>query len=205
MRNGLDILGVDWGDALSTGVSAVSEVAKGVSRQVKASDAVKDNATALTASIAADTAATAARAKALYSEAVKAPTLEADRAMSSLADQAQDEAGAGLSSDSAKKRGDAAKTALTSATQAWQSAAASKDADKIAKAEAVRKAADTTYMKASNREIRDHAASVSMDEPPSWFTRPVVGPIPGWATLVGGAGIATGLALLAKRLIWGRR
>lgn len=159
--------------------------------------ATADEAAAARAAISADVTATLASARAQMAAQLKQASAAVDREAAQIAAQAQDEAGAGLTSAASKQRVDAARAALSTAAKKAQ--ASPKDVYLVC----LMRAWTATLNKAGNRQI----ASTTNLTPgagqggPSWFTRPVLGPVPGWGVLAGGAVTATGLGLLLRRFL----
>lgn len=170
--------------------------------------AARKEADKVSAAIAADNAAAVAMARADFSALAKSSTAALDKSAADNAVAAQDKAGADLSDDGQAKRAAAADKAMQTALDR----ARAKPSDKYQLALA--KAWTTVANKAHNNAIT--ASDDSSDgsgkgkgkgkkgggSGESWWTRPVIGPLPGTAVAVGGAGAAVGLGLLIKRFLF---
>lgn len=153
----------------------------------------------LTAALDADRKATAAIARADVAVKLNMPTKAADQGAAEVAERAQDRAGAALSPAASAKRVTVAEDALEKAAAASQSDP--KSAYKAALVRAWTKTANkangiTLVTSDSGRNISAGTARGG-----SWFTRPVVGPVPGWGVAVGGVGLLTGLGLFLRRVL----
>lgn len=175
-----------------------------------AEKATRDSAADLQNAIAADQMAKDALGKALVSEDFKTSSAAADRLAANMALQAEDTAAAGLSTDNQKKRAAAAVAAVQKATQEWQAASAGKDKSTARVKELWVQAAQQIYAKTQNAMIaqaanlpggiQQQAQTPPAPPPQSWFSRPVLGPIPGGVVAAGGATIlATIIAILLKK------
>lgn len=168
------------------------------------SKAGKDTEAALTKVVTADRQATAANARALESGEAKSPSHDADAQALELASAAQDDAARGLSNDNQKKREQIAKDDLSKAVADWQKATSSKDAAATKAASYKVAAAKVTWGKAQNALMvaaaQPGAAGLETHSR-SWFTRPVLGPLPGAVVLVGGAALGAGLLALVVKLV----
>ncbi len=174
-----------------------------------AAKAAGDSSAALNAATAADKTAKDALAKALVSEALNLGSASADRLASDLASQAEDAATAGLSPDNQKKRADAARAALQAATNEWQAASAGKDANITKVKELWVKAAQMIYAKTQNAMLQQaaqvpggvvqHQQDMVKVPSQSWFTRPVLGPIPGIGVVGILAAAGTAVAVMLKK------
>lgn len=171
-----------------------------------ANKAAGDSAAALNAAISADNVARDAIAKALISAALSQPSASADQAAMTLALQTEDMAAVGLSSENQKKRADAALDALKKATANWQTASKDTTSAKIASFSV--QAAQQVYGKTQNMMLQQaaqvpggvvqHQQEMAKVPSQSWFTRPVVGPVPGWGVLAGLGAIGTAVAVALK-------
>ena len=207
--------GGSWMDMLPGLFSAAGGAAGSLIEKKKTDDAAaktaKDSEAALYAAITADQRAKDALAKALVSEELKSSSASADRMAADMALSTQDEAARGLSPENQKKRSEAAKKALEKATNEWQAASANNKPAVTKAKELWVKAAQTIYAKTQN------ALMVSAAQLPgglaqqqwqmqqmqmqnqSWFTRPVLGPIPGYGVVGGLAAVAVAAAVVLKK------
>lgn len=188
--------GGGWGDIVSSVLSAAGEMGgkaiQNVQSQEKREAEQKRGANDLAAAVAADRWSTAANAKALVSEAARQPSSDADRQAAGLADQAQDQAGSGLSPENQKKRAEAARGDLAKATAEWQ-----RDPKSAAKKARVT-AAQRTLVKAQGAQL---AAAAQPGGMPSivragsqWPRRATA------AGALGAVGLVLGAALAKNRL-----
>lgn len=208
----LELLGAEapagWGALIGPIVQGAGELAKGgisIYEQHQAEEAaaaakqkaVADDAAAARAAISADVTASLASARAQMAAQLKQASAPIDREAAEMALRAQDEAGADLSPAASKQRVDAARKALETATRKAQ--ASPKDVYAVS----LMRAWTATLNKAGNRQIASATSLVpeAGQGGPSWFTRPVVGPVPGWGVLAGGTVAATGLGLLLRRFL----
>lgn len=183
----------DWGDFASGALSGVfSAVHAGVeeSRQDdQQKKSAKESAALLAASVAADGAATLAVAQACFSALRRAPSATADAQAAQAAQAAQDVAGAKLPADQIPARVAVAKKALDDATAKWRDMKPGQPGLDFAKCKV--DAAQATFNKASGQQITkqvpdDAGASKATG---SFWTDPLVGPVPGWGVVAGGAGV----------------
>jgi hypothetical protein len=172
--------------------------------QKKASDAASSSEQKkLATSIAADIAAATALAKAASSKAQNLPTASSDDAAAQSALASTDTAAAGLSPDSQQKRAAAADAALANA----QKNAANKPSDPFLPM--LVNAWTTVGNKVHNAAITGGAADAGAGgkhgkhDEESWFSRPVIGSLPGAAVLVLGAGVVGGLVYVVKKVLGG--
>lgn len=198
---GLDCFGAfDWGGLIQTAGNAAQFGVTAYQKSEADKKAASDQASALKRAIEADANASVAVARARASEQGKTPTAAVDQMAAQTAVAAQDRAGVGLNSESSRKRAEAAERALAEAIKNAQ--AAPKDIYKAALVAAwtqtVNKAQNTTIVTQPSPTGLPPAA------PESWFTRPVLGPIPGYGVLLGSAGLATGVGLLVKKFFFSK-
>jgi hypothetical protein len=200
-------------DIFSTLIKAGAEGATSIVKQVQgdgaASDAAAAAAQALQDAIAADTTAALAMAQSLTSDALASAApgsaasksraqASADHAALDQALAAQDRAAAKLPDTVSDKRVAAAQNALAVATKRLQAAPTETYAQNLVTAWT------KIVAKTQNAEIRgkadDGKASKATidDDRPSWWTRKVLGPVPGWGVA---AGLGTGAVLLLRRLL----
>lgn len=206
--------GAGWMDMLPGLFSAAGQGVSSLVEKKKADDALekttKDSEAALYAATSADQRAREALSKALFSEDLKSPSASADRLAADMSLSAQDEAGRGLSPENCKKRSDAAKKALEKATNEWQAASAGKDANKTKAKELGVRAAQQVYAKTQNAlmvQASQFPGGLAQQQAylrqmqanqGSWFTRPVLGPVPGIGVLAG-VGVIAGVVYAAVR------
>lgn len=190
----------DWGDFASGALSGIFAAAHAGIAESQRDDQEKKGAEAVVASIAADTAATMASAQARWSAQMRQPSAAADAAAAATLSAAQDAAGGKLTADQTAARVDAARKALDDATA---KALAMKGKPGETFARCVVDAAQATYNKASGQQIKqsssvavgpDGASKGVSKLPPeqksgSFWTDPLVGPVPGWGVVAGGAGV----------------
>ena len=202
-RDGLDLLGCDEVIGFDFGslFSATGGLMQGVADQY-ASDTAKDAATAdqnqkLYKAQQADITVTNKLAQAAVSAQLKSASAKKDAADAQSAAQAADAAGAGLSDASVASRLSAAKVLLDTAKKN----AAAKPSDGYLAA--VAKAWTATVSKLQNASSDDGGGKKGkQDSSDSWFTRRVIGPIPGAGVLVGGVALVAGLGIVVKRVFF---
>ena len=148
----------------------------------KAEAVAAANDAALKAQAAATAAAAAANA---------APTSAPAAAESAKAQMAANAAQAAATQAQAAPTAQAATEAATTAVSSAQAAAVS-TGNAANAASATAPAAAAAAMTAAN------AAAATNGKKQSWFTRPVLGPIPGWGVVAGGVGGVALLGVLAK-------
>lgn len=199
-RDGLDLLGCDEVIGFDYGslFQAAGGLMTGIADQTEA-DQAKDKATAdeqnkLYIAKQADIAAANSAAQAMVSAQLKSPSAGKDAAVAQQAAAKQDAASAGLSDASVAARLDAAKALLATA----KSNAAAKPKDGYLAA--VVKGWTAVVSKLQNAGVDDGKGKKGSSE--SWFTRRVIGPIPGAGVLVGGVGLAAGLGIVVKRVFF---
>lgn len=193
-------------DIYSTLINAAGELAKKGVTYAQDKDAAqkaeKSSSAALDAVIAADGVATDAAANALISADAKAPSAAADLLAAQQAAANQDATAAGLSVDNQKKRSDAAKDNLKKYTKLWQSV--SDDPVKSKAAQFRVQAAQLTYGKTQNQQMVTQGQLPPGSPPPheqSWLTKKVVGPVPGWGVLAGGAALLSTLGVVVVKMV----
>jgi hypothetical protein len=201
-------LGMDLG-IYSSILKAAGGVAEGAIEAKEADDAKaktsREEADKVSAIVAADNAAAVAAARAAISEQSKAPTLSTDKAAASLASAAQERVASGLSSSAQEKRAAAADKALESAINRARSSP--KDmylAELVKQWTATSNKAHGGAVASVDDETTDKKGKGKKGKGAevggSWWTRPVVGPVPGYGVAAGGAGVVVGLGFLVRRI-----
>ena len=198
--------GIDKKQALSTAFNVASEV---LSRGLEykegkeaAAVAAKTGAADLRRVVDADQRVKDAVYTARVSEEFKRPTAEADKAAAAQAILAQEIAAEGLSPENQKKRAAAAKAALDRAVAEWQKAAAGANKGAARAKQIMVEVADAIYGKTQYQRITANPGEgQSAAAGPSWWTRPVVGPVPGWGVAVGSAGIAAAVGTILWKIL----
>ena len=220
MSEGLDYFGVDdeVGLDYSTLLQGAGGLAQGVMTQVQA-DQAKDKVSAdeakkLAASIAADVTAVSAAAKtdttAPKVGRVTGATAVADAQAAKIAMAAADKAAAALSPESQQKRADAADKALADAVAReqkdpkneflaamvteWTSQANKAHSGSISSGD---NSDDSSGGGKKGKHGKDKSGSGG-----NWFTRPVLGPIPGGGVLAIGAGVLGGIGFILKKFVF---
>lgn len=192
-------VGFDYGSILQSAGGLASGIISSVEEDKAKEKLAADDEKKAQAAIAADLAASNAAARAETSAALKQPSAAVDASAAQTAAAAQDRAAADLSPSASEKRAAAADKALKDATASAQ--ASPKDGYKAA----LVRAWTTTANKAHNVSIvsseggKGKKGDKSGGE--SWFTRRVVGPIPGYGVVVGGVGILGILGLVIKKVV----
>ncbi len=184
----------DWGDFASGALSAITSAAHaGIAESQRDDQEKADAATAATrlaASIAADASATQANAQARWSAQMRRPSAAADAATAAAQVAAQDAAGARLSTEQIPARVAAARKVFDDAEVRLRTMKG-KHGEVFAKSMA--DAAQATYNKASGqqivRQVPDDAGVPRAEQKISFWTEPLVGPVPGWGVVAGGAGV----------------
>lgn len=191
-----DVMGVDYGSILQAAGGLTTATVSAV-EQKKQEDAAKAaESKNVAAVIAADQNAATAMAKADVSAQGKLPSAAIDAQAAQMAMQAQDRAAAVLSADGQKKRVEAAEATLANVVKAAQG----KPNDRNAMA--LVKAWTAVVNKANAGAIAGPAPGMSgldMYGGQSWFTRPVMGKVPGYGVLLIGAGALTAVGLVVKK------
>ena len=189
----------DWSDFASGALSGVfSAVNAGLAEDEREQQEKKEKEDAaekarvlITASIAADASATTASAQARWSTQMGRSSAAADASAALVAAAAQDAAGAKLHASQVPARVAVAKKALADAT-AKQRETKGKPGEVFAKC--LVDAAQVTFNKASGLKIIEQTSNgVGSDGPKkesgNFWTDPLVGPVPGWGVVAGGAGL----------------
>ena len=163
----------------------------------------KEASDALAASVAADKFAKEALAKSFVSAVNESTSKVPDKIAADMAVLAAVEAGSKLSAEGKKKRAEAARAAVQSAVQEWQIASAGKNAQAIKVKAAWVQAAQQVFAMTQDAPapVGDKPRGEPLPPPvvsESFFTRKVVGPIPGWG-LVAGVGAIAAAAVLVLR------
>lgn len=163
----------------------------------------KDEETRVSAAVAADIAASNAQARAEISAQLKSPSASIDAQAAQLSASAQDKAGGALSDAGSQKRAVAADKALADAIKNAQ--AAPKDGYKAALVKAWTAASN----KAHNTSIVSSDAGGGKGKGKggkgsgeSFWTRRVVGPLPGAAVVPIGVGVVGALGYAVKRIFF---
>lgn len=197
-----DASSFNWGSLFSATGELVNKGIAYKKQKDTAEQATKKSASDLAASIAADQFATDMTAKAACAAALKLSSADADKAMAEQAVAAQDSAAAGLSDDNQKKRADAARKALQEATAQWQKVSAGGDAAATTTAKCRVMAAQMTYAKTQNQQLvsKGRMPDFGKGGGESWWTRKVLGPVPGWGVVLGSVAIAGGIGLTIWKL-----
>lgn len=204
-------LGMDMG-IWSSILKAAGGVAEGAIESKEQDDAKaktsKEEGDKVSAIINADNAAVVANARAAISELTKASSLATDKAAAQVAASAQDRASSDLSSSAQTKRADAADKALNNAIARSRSSPNDKYLAELVKQwTAVANKAHGGAIASVDDETSDgkkgkgKKGKGDANVGGSWFTRPVVGPVPGYGVVAGGAIGLTGLGLLVKKLL----
>ena len=201
---GAEVVGFDWGGAAQTAGGVISFATEAAEKDKAEKKSSADEKAALDKSIAADLAASNAVAKAAVSAKLKSPSASIDKTAAQSALAAQDKAGAALSADSASKRADAADKALDLAIKNAQ--AKPNDGYLAALVDAWTQTANKAHnvsITSSDDSGGGKKGKRGHDDGggQSWFTRPVLGPIPGAGVLALGAGVLTGLGFLIRALV----
>lgn len=200
----------DWGDFASGALSGVfSAVNAGINEQMKEDQQNKVDAESealLDACIAADGDATRANAQASVAALRNDPSAAADAAAAAAASARQDAAGAKLPPDRVPLRVAAAKRKFDSAAATWRSMSAGQPGYDFAKC--MMDAAQVTLDKASGYRFAKQVPVASTQQGAqqgsvkpktgSFWTDPLVGPIPGWGVVGGGVGLSAILWRLVR-------
>ena len=190
--NGLDMLGADEGGGFDYGslLQTAGGLIQGGVAIYEGSEAEKkltgDTKKKLNDVIAVDIAASTAIARAII-----APK---EAAAAKAASDAQDKAGADLPPEVSQKRMEAADKMLASMK------ANAKAKPKDAYAAALVKAWTVTAQKAHSAGLAGGDKKGDKVEE-SWFSRKIIGPLPGSAVLVLGVGVLAGLGLVLKKIL----
>lgn len=206
----LELLGFDfgsWGDVMKAGGALAEAGIKTYETQKAADEASAAEKKKLDVVKAADERAAIAMANSMTSEglAVSAPAgksktaaiakASTDKRALEAAILAQDRAAEDLPVAVVKARVDAANVALDAAVQKQVATPTSTYAQNLVKAW------QKIITKAKYGEIVKRAdAPITLYE--SWWTRPAVGPVPGWGVAVGGVGMLGVIGLIVKRFVW---
>ena len=162
----------------------------------------KEASDALAASVAADKFAKEALAKSFVSAVNESTSKVPDKIAADMAVLAAVEAGSKLSAEGKKKRAEAARAAVQSAVQEWQIASAGKNAQAIkVKAAWVQAAQQVFAMTQDAPPVTDKPRADAVPSPvasESFFSRKVIGPIPGWGLVAGVGAIATAAVFVLR-------
>lgn len=186
----------DWGDFASGALSGIFSAAHAGIAESQRDEQEKKGAEAVAASIAADAAATMAVAQARWSEQMRQPSAAADAVAAAALSAAQDAAGAKLPADQITARVDVARKALDDAA-AKSIVAKGKPGEAFARC--MVDAAQVTCNKAAGLQIRQSSSAADVSKGASkpapeqkssnFWTDPLVGPVPGWGVVAGGASV----------------
>ena len=209
---GLDLLGCDGEIGLDFGYGTLFKTAGGIAEgaisaheaDVEQAKLDKDEQDKLNAAVAADIAASNATARADVSAQLKSSSASIDAQAAQLAQTAQDKAGAGLSDAGQAKRAAAADKALDTAVKNAQSS------PKDGYRQALVKAWTATANKAHNGTIssfddgggKGKGKKGGKGGGESFWTRRVVGPLPGAAVVPLAAGGLGALGYAVKRIFF---
>lgn len=202
MEDGLDTLGaeevgVDYGSILQAAGGLATAGVSAAEQAQKEKDAKADEEKKAAGAIAADQAAASAMARADVSAQTHAPSATIDAQAAQMAISAQDSAAAGLTANAQKKRAEAADATLAAVVKASQAKPGDKNQTALVKAWT------TVAAKAHSGAISATGAPGSGLVPggESWFTRPVLGKVPGYGVLLIGAGALGAGWLVVKKFI----
>lgn len=214
--DGLDCLGAENADEVGFDYGSLLQAAGGVATYgVSAAEAEKKESSDKSAddkkvkdAIAADVAAASAIAKAAVSAQLKNPSAAMDATAADMAVAAEDKAGgAGLSPDGAKRRADAADTALAAAVKLAQSKPADQFAAAMVKAwQATANKAHSTAIASSDGSDSGgkHGKGDKGGSGGSWLTKPAIGRLPGYGILAVGAGLLGLVVVVLKKFVFKR-
>ena len=193
-----DVMGVDYGSLLQAAGGLATASVSAVEQSKKEDADRADQSKKVAAAVAADQAAATAMAQADVSAQLKGASAGIDATAAQMAVSAQDAAGGALSADGQKKRAETADATLAAVVKASQA----KPTDKY-KAALV-KAWTTVANKAHSGAISPGGGASGFDSygGPSFWTRRVLGPLPGWSVVTLGAGVLTGAGLLVKKFFF---
>jgi hypothetical protein len=192
---GVDEFGFDYGSLLQAAGNLTTGIVSSVEESQKQEKASSEQTKALDTAVQADIAASNTAAQAMVSAQLKSASAKKDAAAAQAAAQAAAGAGAGLSPESAKSRQDTADKMLANATARAQ--AKPKDGYLAATVKAWTQTVNKLHDGGSLEEKKGKKTS---DE--GWLTRRVVGPIPGYGVLVGGAGLLGGIGIVVKKIFF---
>jgi hypothetical protein len=223
MSDGFDCFGTDeeLGFDTSALLQGAGGLASGVMAQVKddqaknkvSADESKKLANAIAADIVAVTAAAKADTTAPKVGRATGVSATADAAAAKIAASAADKAAAGLSADSQQKRADAADKALAASVAALQKSPSNEyQAALVTEWTAQANKAHSGSISASDDGSADDSGGgkkgkggkgkKGADAGGSILTRPVLGPVPLWGVLVGGAGILGVVGVVVKKMFF---
>jgi len=190
-------VGVDYGSLLQ---AAGGLATAGVSAAEQAKKESQDSATRdknVKAAVAADQAAASAIAQAAVSAAAKLPSASIDAQAAQLATTAEDTAAAALDAEGQKKRADAADATLAAVVKVAQQKPT--DVNQKALVAAWTQIAN----KAHSGAITGKGGKSGLDSygGQNWFTKPVLGKIPGYGVLLLGAGVLGAGWLVVKKFV----
>jgi hypothetical protein len=199
---GLDCLGVDeevgfdYGGLLQAAGGVATYGVSAAEQAQKESKLKADETKAANDAIAADIAASNAVAKAAVSAQLKQASASIDATAAQMALDAQDRAGANLSVGAAKKRAEAADQALAGVVK--NSQANPKDGYATALVAAWKATANKAH---STAIVLSDGTKGHLPEE-SWFTKPVMGKVPGYGVLAIGAGALGILGVVVKKVFF---
>jgi len=198
-----EIVGFDFG--YGTLFKTAGGIAEGAitahEQDVVQEQLAKDEETKVTAAVAADIAAANALARADSSARAKGSSAAVDAQAAQLATAAQDKAGAALTSEAAsQKRADAADKALANAVKNAQEAP--KDTYKAALVRAWTVTANKAHNVSITSDSKGGKGKGKKGDGESFWTRRVVGPLPGAVVVPAGVGLAGALGYTVKRIFF---
>jgi hypothetical protein len=190
-----DYVGFDYGVLFKTAGGLLEGGAGMLEAQQAEKASAADTKTKLEAVIAADMDASNAAARADVSAQLKSKTAAGDASAAKKAAAVQDQAGAGLPPEAVKQRTAAAEKML--ATVSKNAKAKPKDGYQ----KALVKSWTATVKKIQTSGSGPDSMVKDEAQQESWMTRRVVGPLPGYAVVVGGLGLAGVLGLVVRKLV----
>ena len=201
----------DFGTILQTAGPLVTGVANMAEKQKADAKSAASDQEALNAAKAADAAAANAMATADVSAQLKSASADVDKIAADSAVKNMTRAGAKLSADSIEKRCAAAQKGYDAAVASAQKAARDPKTAKNLWEPAYVKAWQNIVNRASSAQIvasdddspkgKGKALTKADKGGGSWFTRKVVGPIPGCGVVAGGVGLLGVAGLIARKIL----
>lgn len=199
---GCDDVGADYGALLQTAGGLLSSGVDVYEQSEKEKKLASADRAKADAAIAADAAASSAVARAMVSAKVKSASASIDATAAQQATAAQDKAGAGLSQGASDKRAAAAEKALAGVTAQAQV----KPTDAYLAALVAAWTATVNKAHAGGIVASDDFAPKGKGKDgeggKSWWTRRVVGPIPGVGVVAIGAGVVGVLGIVVKKVFF---
>lgn len=196
-------LGFNWG-GLFDGASGLVKGGLSAYQEDQAKKKLDaDNQKKVDAAIKADREASLAVARASVSATLKQASAAVDATAAQRALDAQDRAAAVLSPEGSQARATAADKAADDALAAAQAKPTDGYLAALAKAwaQTANKAHAGSILSADDADGTAKSKGKG-EKKESWFTRPVIGPVPGYGVVAGGAGLAVGLGFIVKRLFF---